>query len=155
MRSGLAHLELQATKIIERLESLKVPSTDSDDQQNVHHLTPGFLNSERKKSTEILGTLESLIVHSICDTDDSDDESSDVVLPPLDDVSKLALISNSIVAYLSHLPRHQLAKITSRIITDTNRWLSHIFRFIDCSTSYHSDTTECILRAVRYVFVLI
>lgn len=144
-------LELQATQIIERLENLKSASAESDNllHQQHNHLTPGFLNLESKGPSEILSTLESLIVTTVCRNDSDTDDSCELILPLLDDSARLALISSSIVAYLGYLPRHHLSNITSKIITDTNRWLSHVFRFIDCSASYHSDSTECILRAVR------
>lgn len=133
---------MQASQIIERLENIKI-----QDSNNLPVAT-GFLQSEKKLPSEILSTLEALIIHS----DNSSDES-DFPLPALDEISHLALITHSIVAYISHLDRQQLSKVTSRIITDTNRWLSHIFRFIDCSASYHNDATECILRAVRLAIV--
>lgn len=150
VRSGLLNLELQATQIIERLENLK--TNESSDSYNLYqnsHLTPGFLNVESKRPSEIISTLDTLIVNTVSRSESDNDESCELILPLLDDTARLALISSSIVAYLSHLPRHHLSNITSKIITDTNRWLSHVFRFIDCSASYHTDSTECILRAVR------
>lgn len=144
---------MQATQIIERLENLKSIPIESDDPHHQQHnqLTPGFLNLETKRPSEILSTLESLIITTVCRNEPDSDDSCDLILPLLDDSARLALISSSIVAYMGYLPRHHLSNITSKIITDTNRWLSHVFRFIDCSASYHSDSTECILRAVRYV----
>lgn len=134
---------MQASQIIERLENIKITQDST-----ILPVGTGFLQSEKKLPSEILSTLEALIIHS----ENSSDES-DFPLPALDEISHLALITHSIVAYISHLDRQQLAQVTSRIITDTNRWLSHIFRFIDCSASYHNDPTECILRAVRLAIV--
>lgn len=146
----MAEIELQATKILQRLENLKI-TTDNNQTLATLPSPIGFLNSETKRPTDILSILEALIINAHSDSD-SDDEN-EFPLPPLDEVSSLALICNSIVAYISHLDRHQLAKVTSRIITDTNRWLSHVFKFIECSASYHSDNTETILRAVRLAIV--
>lgn len=143
VRSGLAELELQASQAMQRLENIKlipgpIPKTLT---------STGYLAAANKAPAEIFSFLEALIAHS-----DSDDEN-EFPLPPLDEVSHLALLSHSLVAYMSHLDYRKLARITSKICTDTNRWLSHIFRFIDSSASYHVDSTEAILRAVRLAIV--
>lgn len=127
---------------MQRLENIKsIPETP------IALPTLGLLHQERKAPAEIFSFLESLIAQS----DQGDDDSEFFILPPLDEVSHLALLSHSIVAYMSHLDYRKLSKITSKICNDTNRWLAHLFRFIDANASYHIDSTETILRAVRYV----
>lgn len=139
MRSGLAELELQTSRAMQRLENIKsIPEAPIVP-------TVGLLHQERKPPAEIFAFLESLIAQS----DQTDDDSEFFILPPLDEVSHLALLSHSIVAYMSHLDYRKLSKITSKICNDTNRWLAHLFRFIDANASYHIDSTESILRAVR------
>lgn len=173
MRSGLAQLEKQTTQAMQRLENIKnvttisstssvtetVPTTTTATSTITNNdsnlltttsngaeqsiFTGGFLQSGKKRPNEIFDFLETLIAQS-----DSDDET-EYPLPALDEVSHLALISHSIVAYMSHLDYNRLSKITAKISNDTNRWLAHIFRFIDATASYHTDNTEAILRAVR------
>lgn len=141
MRSGLAELELQTSRALQRLEDIKTVSCST----NAPLL--GLLPESKKAPAEIFTFLENLIAFS-----QSEDES-EFPLPPLDEVSNLALISHSIVAYMSHLDYQKLARITSTICNDTNRWLAHIFRFVDATASYHIDSTEAILRAVRLAIV--
>lgn len=114
--------------------------------------TAGGLPGANKPPSEIFKFLESLIAHSDSDGDGADGAAG-YPLPQLDEVSHLALLSHSIVAYMSHLDYRKLSKITSRICNDTNRWLAQIFRFPDAAASYHSDSTDAILRAVRLAIV--
>ncbi|XP_059617219.1 pyridoxal-dependent decarboxylase domain-containing protein 1 [Phlebotomus argentipes] len=148
VRSGLVELENRATQLIQSMENLKT-SPEATGGTPAAPQTPvaGFLPPERRDAAEIVAGLETLI----CTTDT--DVEPEYSLPPLNDVSQLALISHSFVAYLSHLRRSQLLRVTTKIASDTNRWLSHIFRFSDSSTSYHNDSTECVLRAVRLAIV--
>lgn len=145
VRSSLAELETQASQVLNRLEYVKVALEQHQQNTMFQQLSvsPGFLQPDKKPSAEVLTSLETLI--SQLDID----EETDFVLPPLDDSSQLAAISHSIGTYLSALDRQHLSRIVSKIVTDTNRWLSHIFRYMDCSTSYYRDSAECILHAVR------
>lgn len=139
----MAELEQQTSQAMQRLENIKfIPGPVPAALTSI-----GFLPGSNKPPAEIFSFLETLIAHS-----DSDDEN-EFPLPSLDEVSHLALLSHSIVAYMSHLDYRKLARITSKICTDTNRWLAHIFRFIDAAASYHVDSTEAILRAVRLAIV--
>lgn len=142
VRSGLAELEMQTSRALQRLENIKIGSN-----QIAGIPTLGYLHPDRKSPGEIFSFLESMIAQS-----DSDDEG-EFPLPPLDEVSHLALISHSIIAYMSHLDYRRLSKITTKICSDTNRWLAQLFRFLDASASYHVDSTEAILRAVRLAIV--
>lgn len=144
VRSGLAELELQTSRAMQRLENIK-----SIPENPIALPTLGLLHQERKAPAEIFSFLETLIAQS----DQTDDDSEFFILPPLDEVSHLALLSHSIVAYMSHLDYRKLSKITSKICNDTNRWLAHLFRFMDANASYHIDSTESILRAVRLAIV--
>ncbi|GAB0087265.1 pyridoxal-dependent decarboxylase domain-containing protein 1 [Sergentomyia squamirostris] len=148
VRSGLVELENRASQLIQSMENLKTspdPATTSTPQTPL--AVAGFLPPERKDTGEIVSQLETLICTAESGTE------PEYSLPPLNEVSQLALISHSFVAYLSHLRRSQLLRVTTKIASDTNRWLSHIFRFSDSSTSYHNDSTECVLRALRLAIV--
>lgn len=145
VRSSLAELETQASQVLNRLEYVK--GAVDQQQQNPIPITPGFLQPDKKPTAEVLSTLETLI--SQLDVD----EEPEFVLPPLDDPSQLAVITHSIASYLTSLDRQHLSRIVSKIVSDTNRWLSHMFRYMDCSTSYYRDSAECILHSVRLAIV--
>lgn len=154
----MAELELQASQALQRLETIKItPKTDptlTTVTATSSLSTNGLLAADRYSPAEILAFLESVIVTNAIDADDSDEMDgdggdSDYILPALNEVSHLALISHSIIAYLSHLDYRKLTKITAKVSGDTNRWLAHLFRFVDANASYHNDSTEAILRAVR------
>lgn len=147
---------------MQRLENVKInSSTDSThQQQSPSSVVPstlqannsGLLSNERHAPSEILTQLESLMIANSVDTDDADGAENpdpEYLLPALNEVSHLALISHSIIAYMCHLDYRKLTKITSKISGDTNRWLGNLFRFPNAHASYHTDSTEAVLRAVR------
>lgn len=164
MRSSLVELELQASQAMQRLENIKVstPATE-EGHHNSNRTDPhqyyvpsggNLLASERRAPSDVLTHLESVILSNAVDPDaDAAAETGDAeyLLPALNEVSHLALISHSIIAYLSHLDYRKLAKITAKICGDTNRWLAYLFRFPNANASYHTDSADAILRAVRYV----
>lgn len=179
IRSGLAELELKTSQVLQRLENVKAvpieanaggPPTDMMQNMTVEEranlqqnsttnsaaapssttATSGVvqqLHGIRKPPSDILKALEVLISY----TDSEDD--AEFPLPALDDVSHLALISHSIVAYLSHLDRKQLVRVTGNIAGDTTHWLGTLFRFMDPSSSFHNDNADAILRVVRLAIV--
>lgn len=160
VRSSLAELELQASQALQRLESLKVDPAPEHAAPIVPAIqTPpaGLLTTERNSTSDVLSFLETIIVansHEPDDSDEVDGSDAEYLLPALNDVSHLTLISHSIIAYLSHLDYRKLQRITGKISGDTNRWLAHLFRFADANASYHTDSTDAILKAIRWVFVL-
>ncbi|XP_037936459.1 pyridoxal-dependent decarboxylase domain-containing protein 1-like [Teleopsis dalmanni] len=163
IRSGLAELELKTSQVLQRLENVKtIPATEREESANgaeneqatkeksnaaVSSKLNTSLHGDRKLPAEILKSLEWLISYA-----DSEDDP-EYPLPALDDVSHLALISHSIVAYLSHLDRQQLLRVTNSIAGDTTRWLGTLFRFVDPASSFHTDNADAILRTVRLAIV--
>ncbi|XP_017463049.1 PREDICTED: pyridoxal-dependent decarboxylase domain-containing protein 1-like, partial [Rhagoletis zephyria] len=173
IRSGLAELELKSAHVLRGLENVKTapvaetPETppeaaaDAVDggRPNIENgpdsplLTPAtpkhttLLYGDCKPPADILKSLETLIAYS-----DSDDDP-EFPLPGLDDVAQLALISHSIVAYLTHLDRQHLVRVSSSIAGDTTRWLGALFRFLDPGSSFHTDNADAILRTVRLAIV--
>ncbi|XP_058811536.1 pyridoxal-dependent decarboxylase domain-containing protein 1 [Topomyia yanbarensis] len=143
VRSNLAELELQAAQVLNRLEYVKVAQEQQQQSPMQIPVSPGFLQLDKKPTAEVLASLETLV--SQLDIE----EEPEFVLPPLDDPSQLAVITHSIAAYLSALERQHLNRVVSKIATDTNRWMSHMFRCTDSSTNYYRDSAECILHAVR------
>lgn len=156
VRSSLAELELQASQALQRLESLKIERAPENAPPVVAAIqTPpaGLLTSERNSTSDVLSFLETIIVANSHEPDQDSDEldgnDADYLLPALNDVSHLTLISHSIIAYLSHLDYRKLQRITGKISGDTNRWLAHLFRFANANASYHTDSTDAILKAIR------
>ncbi|KAL5275492.1 PDXDC1 family protein [Megaselia abdita] len=150
IRSGLAELELKTSQALQRLENVRITVNPQESSQNsfTQNANTTLLHGERKAPSDILKTLENIISYS-----ETDEEEPEFPLPSLDDVSHLALISHSIVAYLSHLERQQLLRVTHHIAGDTSRWLGSLFRFLDPSASYHTDNADAILRTVRLAIV--
>lgn len=72
-------------------------------------------------------------------------------LPPLTDAGKLALISHSVSAYAMSLARPHAQRLAGRLAADTTRWLGHIFRYVDCASSFHEDPLEGLVRVTRLV----
>ena len=70
-------------------------------------------------------------------------------LPTLTDTAKLTLIAHSVSAYAVALPRSHAQRLAARLATDCTRWLSHIFRFVDCASSFHEDHLEGLVRVTR------
>lgn len=132
--------------VLQSMEDMKITNTIPLSASS--QMIPGLLQSEKKTPQDILSNLEHLISYS-----DSPESEPEYLLPALDEIGSLALVSHSVVAYLNHLRRNQLIRVTSKVIGDTNRWLSHLFRFLDSSVSYHNDNTESILRALRLAIV--
>lgn len=160
----MAELELQASQALQRLEAIKIsPNSEATVPPLPTQFTAstssttGLLSNDRHAPTDVLSFLESLIVANASEVDENDESDitePDYLLPALNEVSHLALISHSIIAYLSHLDYRKLTRITAKISGDTNRWLAHLFRFIDANASYHVDSTDAILRAVRYMHTI-
>lgn len=161
---------MQASQALQRLETIKInpnpesttaaappPSLPPTLSAASTSSTTGLLSNDRHPPTDVLSFLESVIVANATEVDENDETDviePEYLLPCLNEVSHLALISHSIIAYLSHLDYRKLTRITAKISGDTNRWLAHLFRFIDANASYHVDSTDAILRAVRYAFLL-
>ncbi|XP_023179541.2 pyridoxal-dependent decarboxylase domain-containing protein 1 [Drosophila hydei] len=175
IRSGLAELELRSSQMLQRLENVKalpgsptkVLSDSPGDNQNpgdsqslqeaeqervprtsaADLVLSTQLRQEHRVPSDILKSLEQLVAYS-----DSDDDP-EFPLPALDDVSHLALISHSIVAYLSHLDRQHLLRVTNSISGDATRWLGTLFHFNNAASSFHADNADAVLRTVRLAIV--
>lgn len=147
-------MELQASQALQHLEATKI----NTDTQTAPPLvtsassTTGLLSNDRYSPGDVLNFLESVIVTHARDPQEPDDNQladSEYLLPSLNEVSHLALVSHSIIAYLSHSDSSKLARITAKLAGDTNRWLAHLFRFIDADASYHHHSVEAVVRALR------
>lgn len=139
-------LESAASQVVHRLESVKTVLEEEARENDVLQPAVNPLLPDKKLPSEILAYLEALVSQPV---DGDNEELAEYPLPPIDEVSHLVLVSHSVVSYLSYLNRRQLLKVTSKILTDTSRWLSNLFRFTDCSASYHGDSSECLVRALR------
>lgn len=136
--SHLGEIAIEASQIVSRLEQVAEggKSTELGSAQPTV-----FLGLEQKRSDEIMQTIEALLA--------VDDEGETVSLPSLDDISKLVVVSHSIGAYCGGLDRLLLQKLSTRITTDTTRWLGQIFGFLDSVAFYHDDQLEGLVRITR------
>ncbi|XP_068154719.1 pyridoxal-dependent decarboxylase domain-containing protein 1 [Drosophila tropicalis] len=162
IRSGLAELELRSSQVLQRLENVKTVSADEEERERKDATSAAAgstttttttaaeeerLRAEHRVPSDILKSLEQLVAY----TDNDDDP--EFPLPALDDVSHLALISHSIVAYLSHLDRQHLLRVTNSISGDATRWLGSLFHFRHPASSFHADNADAVLRTVRLAIV--
>lgn len=49
-------------------------------------------------------------------------------LPQLDAAARLSIVTHSVAAFSTALERSHLQRLSTRITSDTTRWLSHLFR---------------------------
>lgn len=95
------------------------------------------------------------MIHEDAPVPVAEDESSEppasqiTTIPSLTDAGRLALVANSVSAYAAALPRQHAQRLAGRLAADTTRWLSHIFRFVDCASSFHEDHLEGLVRVTR------
>ncbi|KAK5641276.1 hypothetical protein RI129_009823 [Pyrocoelia pectoralis] len=134
----LGEIAIEASQIVSRLEQVVEGGKSND---SVLAQPTVFLGIEQKRNDEIIQTMEGLLIN--------DEESEGVAAPVLDDISKLVIISHSIGAYCGGLDRHLLQKLSTRITTDTTRWLCQIFGFVDSVAFYHDDQLEGLVRITR------
>lgn len=149
-------MELQASQALQHLEAIKI-NTDTHTAPALAtsaSSTTGLLANDRFSPGDVLNLLESVIVSHARDPQDSDDNQlpdSEYLLPSLNEVSHLALVSHSIISYLSYSEHSKLARITAKLAGDTRGWLAHLFRFTDADASYHHHSVEAVVRSLRCV----
>lgn len=97
--------------------------------------------------------MQDLVVHEdapqLAEAGSTDAVNQIAVLPTLTEAAKLALVTHTISAYALALPKSHAQKLAGRLAADTTRWLSHIFRFVDCASSFHEDHLEGLVRVTR------
>nr|CAD7264811.1 unnamed protein product [Timema shepardi] len=150
-KTVVSELEFQASQVIGRLEEAVEKAEDGSSKGQVWKNSHGFLPIPSKSSDEILGLLEDLIAYEDSREDSSDDDISPggASLPQLDPIARLSIVTQSVAAYAGGLERSHLQRFSSRITSDTTRWLSHLFRFFDCAAFFHEDVLEGIVRLAR------
>ncbi|XP_015521947.1 pyridoxal-dependent decarboxylase domain-containing protein 1 [Neodiprion pinetum] len=145
-------LEFQASQVISRLEEAVERAADGGG--TTWNNPSGFL-SQAKSPEEILALIQDLVIHEDAPVQTTDGESNEplasqlTTLPTLTDAAKLSLVANSVSAYAAALPRAHAQRLAGRLAADTTRWLSHIFRFVDCASSFHEDHLEGLVRVAR------
>nr|XP_050845721.1 pyridoxal-dependent decarboxylase domain-containing protein 1 [Vespula vulgaris] len=149
--NDVSTLEFQASQVISRLEEAVERAADGGG--TTWNNTSGFL-SRAKSPEEILSLIQDLVIHEDAPQtteDDTGEQANSQVtnLPTLTETAKLALIAHTISAYAVALPRSHAQRLAGRLAADTTRWLSHIFRFMDCASSFHEDHLEGLVRVTR------
>ncbi|XP_031828116.1 pyridoxal-dependent decarboxylase domain-containing protein 1 [Nomia melanderi] len=147
----VAALEFQASQVISRLEEAVEKAADGGG--TTWNNPSGFL-SQSKSSDEILTLIQDLVIHEdapqAAEDGSTETATSQVTaLPKLTESAKLALITHTVSAYALALPKSHAQKLAGRLAADTTRWLSHIFRFVDCASSFHEDHLEGLVRVTR------
>ncbi|XP_065340823.1 putative pyridoxal-dependent decarboxylase domain-containing protein 2 isoform X1 [Cloeon dipterum] len=136
-RMPLTEVEFNAARVISRLEE----AVQLEEGGHTWKVSHGLLPLPSRTKDEVLTQLEDLLLH----------EEGEVRarLPQLDGPGEVAITSQSIAAYASSLDRPHLQNLSIRIATDATRWLSHMFRFLDCTAFYHEDLLEGLVRITR------
>ncbi|XP_053971794.1 pyridoxal-dependent decarboxylase domain-containing protein 1 [Hylaeus anthracinus] len=147
----VAALEFQASQVISRLEEAVERAADGGG--TTWNNPSGFL-SQSKSPDEILTLIQDLVIHDDAPQPAEDGSTETCTsqvtnLPTLTEPAKLALITHAVSAYALALPKSHAQKLAGRLAADTTRWLSHIFRFIDCASSFHEDHLEGLVRVTR------
>ncbi|XP_011503560.1 PREDICTED: pyridoxal-dependent decarboxylase domain-containing protein 1 isoform X2 [Ceratosolen solmsi marchali] len=146
---GVGTAALSNTLTISKLEESISKGTKSEG--STWNNSSGFL-SHSKTTEEIFTLIQDLIVYEDAPQiieDGKTEPNHTINLPSTTDVAKLALISHSVSAYAMSLPRPHAQRLAGRLAADTTRWLSHIFRFVDCASSFHEDPLEGFVRVTR------
>lgn len=113
----MAEIAIEASEIVSRLEQVAEGANLND---AVFSPPTVFLGLEQRKTTEILNTVEGLI--------NSDDDGNTSLA--LDDIGKLVVVSHSIATFCGGLERPKLKKLSTRLTTDTSRWISQMFGLV-------------------------
>lgn len=92
--------------------------------ETVYNQSTVFLGLEKKDTDQIIQIINGLISH--------DEDGEPLVLPSLDNVTKLVMISHSLAAYCGGLERHIVQKLSTRFTTDATRWISQLFGYVIC-----------------------
>ncbi|XP_067005760.2 pyridoxal-dependent decarboxylase domain-containing protein 1 isoform X2 [Anabrus simplex] len=157
-QTTVADIEFQASQVIERLEEAIEKAEDGGGGPNSGQSwrnSHGFLPTSSKTTEEILTVIEDLIIHEDPGSrGESSEEDTSVdptvaALPQLDSISKLAIVTQSVAAYACGLERSHLQRLITRVTSDTTRWLSHLFQYLDCAAFFHDDMLEGIVRITR------
>ncbi|KAJ8679673.1 hypothetical protein QAD02_015460 [Eretmocerus hayati] len=143
-------LKLQASQAIARIEESLRKGTDMEG--SAWTSSSDFLQ-HAKEPEDVFALMQSLIIYENAPhtTDDTKHPELKQVtnLPPLSDAARLILISHSVSAYAMSLPMPHALKLAECLAADLKRWLSHIFRFADCASSFHEDPLEGLVQITR------
>ncbi|XP_044253275.1 pyridoxal-dependent decarboxylase domain-containing protein 1 isoform X2 [Tribolium madens] len=134
----LGEIAIEASEIVSRLEQVVEGTNLADAAYNQPTV---FLGMEQKRTEEIIQIIQGLI--------SVDEDGEPLSFHNLDNVAKLVMISHSIAAFCSGLERPIMQKLSTRFTTDTTRWISQIFGFLDSSSFYHDDHLEGLVRVTR------
>uniref|UniRef100_A0A2M4A2B9 Pyridoxal-dependent decarboxylase domain-containing protein 1 n=1 Tax=Anopheles triannulatus TaxID=58253 RepID=A0A2M4A2B9_9DIPT len=172
VRSSLAEIETQTSNLLNRLENVRntsqkkltgeqaltpAPATSEGDrvtQQSSGHARPRDDGPPKRTAAEVMDLLERLLLQSVSGSSNDEEEQDEFVLPPLDEVSHLAVLQHATTAYLCSLERQQLVRAAARLTSDTLSWQASLFKFPSThSTGYYRDDGECLLQALRMALI--
>ncbi|KAK0077549.1 hypothetical protein PV325_003764 [Microctonus aethiopoides] len=149
--NDVVDLEVQTSQMISRLDGTLDRINDIG---GITWNTPSGFLTHPKNSKTVLSLLEDLIIHEDAQQiieDGNGEQTTNQIssLPTLTEASRLTFITHSISAYAVALSRSHAQKLAGRLAADTTRWLSHIFHFVDCASSFHEDHLEGLVRVTR------
>lgn len=115
----LGEIAIEASEIVSRLEQV---TGGTGIPEAIYNQNTVFLGLEKKNTDQIIQIINGLISH--------DEDGETLVLPTLDSVTKLVMVSHSLAAYCGGLERHLVQKLSTRFTTDTTRWISQLFGLV-------------------------
>ncbi|XP_063916087.1 pyridoxal-dependent decarboxylase domain-containing protein 1 isoform X1 [Zophobas morio] len=134
----LGEIAIEASEIVSRLEQVVEGLSLADAAYNQPTV---FLGLDQKRTEEIIQIIQGLI--------SVDEDGEPLNFHTLDNVAKLVMVSHCVAAYCSGLDRPIMQRLSTRFTTDTTRWISQIFGFLDSSSFYHDDHLEGLVRVTR------
>ncbi|XP_033100216.1 putative pyridoxal-dependent decarboxylase domain-containing protein 2 [Anneissia japonica] len=106
---------------------------------------PREIEASGQKIEDIVKKLQDLILFG------DGTSKKEVVAQPseLEDAAHIAMLGQTLAAYMATLDPPHLKKLSTRIVSDVTLWLSRIFRFDDSSAFYHADDRDGLVRVCR------
>lgn len=112
----MGEIAIEASEIVSRLEQVAEASNLPDGAYNQPTV---FLGLDQKHTEEIIQIIQGLI--------SVDEDGEPVAFHPLDNVTKLVVVSHSLAAYCSGVERPVMQRLSTRFTTDATRWVSQLF----------------------------
>ncbi|XP_052408952.1 pyridoxal-dependent decarboxylase domain-containing protein 1 isoform X1 [Carassius gibelio] len=143
MDPTLAEMGNHLSDAMKILESGKLESEQGKERRKLSWKDfPGPLQGDGQDVVSILQLVQNLM-HG------EDEKQGHRRMQYVGEQGHMALLGNSLAAYISVLEREGLRKLTTRILSDTTLWLCRLFRYENGSAYYHEDDCEGLVKMCR------
>ncbi|XP_025110203.1 putative pyridoxal-dependent decarboxylase domain-containing protein 2 [Pomacea canaliculata] len=148
----LSDVEERVLKTTAILDSINKQMEEERKERMRRRLTahiPEALLGGGEARESVMMKLEQLIFFEEIEGTDEICLQEHVRLQELDDIGHTSVIASSLKSYLSTLEEPELKRVTNKISSDSQLWLSRLFRFGDSCVLYHDDEREGLVRVCR------